>query len=346
MGWIGRAAIAGAALLGLGGAGGAQGLGREESQQLVQAAGLRVEGGVVVNGCGHPSNPLLKFVDLNGDGRNEVITLDHDVACYGPLPGYQSRILAKGADGRWRLIGTALGIHKPLPSRTRGWQDFTIEGPGAMPVWRYDGREYLIALAGPPGAAARPAPPLAAGAAFVPSGPTPSGPTPSGPSAASAPVPGPAEAGPVPAAPSAASAPAALSAAEQDALFRAAGAERKGGRWLGCADGGPGDLATIDTLADLNGDGQPEAVVSLPGIACWGHTEQGYAVLTRQPDGRWRMLSTGAGIAVLLPGRGAQNMPDIEVGGPGFCFPVLRWNGRAYAEVRWQNDGKPCRPPR
>ena len=37
--------------------------------------------------------------------------------------------------------------------------------------------------------------------------------------------------------------------------------------------------------------------------------------------------------------------PELEVGGPGFCFPVLRWNGRAFAPSRHAYDGKPCTPP-
>jgi hypothetical protein len=35
--------------------------------------------------------------------------------------------------------------------------------------------------------------------------------------------------------------------------------------------------------------------------------------------------------------------PDISVGGPGFCFPVMRWNGRAYVRRRMEYDGKPCK---
>jgi len=37
-------------------------------------------------------------------------------------------------------------------------------------------------------------------------------------------------------------------------------------------------------------------------------------------------------------------MPDMSVGGPGFCFPVLRWNGKAYVQNRYQYEGKACRP--
>jgi hypothetical protein len=44
-----------------------------------------------------------------------------------------------------------------------------------------------------------------------------------------------------------------------------------------------------------------------------------------------------------LATRGKDGWPDLEVGGPGFCFPVQRWNGRAYAQHRMEYEGKPCR---
>ena len=40
------------------------------------------------------------------------------------------------------------------------------------------------------------------------------------------------------------------------------------------------------------------------------------------------------------------NWPDISVGGPGFCFPVERWNGKEYKLNRFEYEGKRCKPPR
>ena len=34
---------------------------------------------------------------------------------------------------------------------------------------------------------------------------------------------------------------------------------------------------------------------------------------------------------------------DLEIGGPGFCFPVLRWTGKTFAVHRQHYEGKPCR---
>ncbi len=34
--------------------------------------------------------------------------------------------------------------------------------------------------------------------------------------------------------------------------------------------------------------------------------------------------------------------PDIENGGPGFCFAVYRWNGQKYDVNRYEYNGKAC----
>ena len=41
-------------------------------------------------------------------------------------------------------------------------------------------------------------------------------------------------------------------------------------------------------------------------------------------------MAQETGIPMFLAERGAENYPDIEVGGPGACFPVERWNGQSY----------------
>jgi hypothetical protein len=51
-------------------------------------------------------------------------------------------------------------------------------------------------------------------------------------------------------------------------------------------------------------------------------------------------------MAEFLKTRGADNWPDISVGGPGFCFPVVRWNGKEYKLQRFEYEGKRCKQPR
>ena len=126
------------------------------------------------------------------------------------------------------------------------------------------------------------------------------------------------------------------------AIFKAAGATKRGARWKICVE----DLdasARIDRIADLNGDGRPEAIVSEDGSYCHGAAGTGFTLLSQQVDGKWKAILAIDGIPEFLKTKGVGGWPDISVGGPGFCFPVLRWNGRAYANHRRQYEGKPCR---
>jgi len=136
-----------------------------------------------------------------------------------------------------------------------------------------------------------------------------------------------------------------LSVADRTAAFRAAGFKLQAGKWQACGD--PGTAAylpgVIETVKDLNGDGRPEAVITEGSTFCFGNTGTGYALVSKQADGSWKLLTSGPGIPNFLSTKGVAGWPDIEVGGPGFCFGVHRWDGRAYKLNRHQYEGKACR---
>src|SRR3954451_2374266 len=109
--------------------------------------------------------------------------------------------------------------------------------------------------------------------------------------------------------------------AEQAAIFTAAGFSKVRGQWrTGCDQPGQGSYepGAIEIFRDLNGDGRPEAVVTEGGTYCYGNTGTGFWLLSKQPSGRWSKLYDSQGIAEFLPTRGANKMPDLSVGGPGF----------------------------
>ncbi|NNM77180.1 hypothetical protein HJG53_09725 [Sphingomonas sp. ID1715] len=133
---------------------------------------------------------------------------------------------------------------------------------------------------------------------------------------------------------------------EQAAIYKAAGAARVGGKWVLCADQPRAEGLSVDHYGDLNGDGRPEAILSEGGTFCYGQSEAGFAFLSKQADGSWRKLASGPGIVEPLKTKGVAGYPDLSIGGPGFCFPVQRWNGRAYVNQRFEYEGKPCRPAR
>ncbi|MFO1361361.1 MAG: hypothetical protein U1F45_02630 [Burkholderiales bacterium] len=139
-----------------------------------------------------------------------------------------------------------------------------------------------------------------------------------------------------------------LDNADEAAAFKAAGFARRGNACRsGCDDPTPGySPGKIETVTDLNGDGLPEAVLSEGGTFCYGHTGQGYWVVSKRANGGWKLMTRGAGIPEFLRTKGADGWPDVSVRGPGFCFPVERWGGKAYKRQRRECEGKAGKPPR
>ena len=139
-------------------------------------------------------------------------------------------------------------------------------------------------------------------------------------------------------------APATLSPADEAAAFKAAGFKLKGKQWRACDDPSPSYTpGAVGEVRDLNGDGLPEVVLTESSTLCYGDTSASYTLLSKQADGSWKRITNGTGILTFLPTKGAGGWPDIEIGGPGFCFPVERWNGQKYVLQRHQYEGKPCR---
>lgn len=138
--------------------------------------------------------------------------------------------------------------------------------------------------------------------------------------------------------------PATLSPVERKAAFKAASAVMKQGKWMLCADQPDNQGARIDEVRDLNGDGRPEAMIAENGSFCYGAAGMGYALVSKQADGRWKLMTSGGGMPDILKTRGAGGWPDIRIGGPGFCFPVERWNGKAYVLQRHEYEGRRCKP--
>ena len=137
--------------------------------------------------------------------------------------------------------------------------------------------------------------------------------------------------------------------ANDRAIFRAAGLVWKAGAWRSdCDDPGTAGYqgGAIERLGDVNGDGRPEVVVTESSSYCYGATETAFWLVSNQPDGKWRLVHRETGIPIVLKTVGVGKWPDLAIGGPGFCFPVRRWNGTAYVQHRFEYEGKRCRPAR
>lgn len=82
-------------------------------------------------------------------------------------------------------------------------------------------------------------------------------------------------------------------------------------------------------VVDLNGDGQPEVFVNVSGTCMGGRAGVHLSLYIKNPAGQWKQQFGFPGMYNILKTK-SQGYPDIEIGGPGTCFPVWRWNGRQY----------------
>ena len=268
--------------------------------QLFGLAGFQVIKNRPANRCGTPANPGVTMLDMNGDAqKNEALIVDAG-PCYAPDNVFFA-LAARTAPGQpWRLLYSHTGKVRAITTATQGWRDLEYTSAGKVVPLRYTGNVYA-----PVGAA-----PVKAGA-------------PAAPAAAPAPV-----------APSAAllspsTKPAALTPAQRTAIFKATSAVKKGAKWIICTDDPDAEGISVDSVQDLNGDGRAEAVVIEGGTYCYGNTGAYFALVGQQPDGSWKQIEADTGIATFLKTK-TLGWPDLEIGGPGFCFPVSRWSGKQY----------------
>jgi hypothetical protein len=79
---------------------------------------------------------------------------------------------------------------------------------------------------------------------------------------------------------------------------------------------------------DLNGDGQLEEFGS-----CFGRAGVQMNLFLKTKDGQWKPQFGFPGSPKVLKAK-SRGFPDIEVLGPGTCFPVWRYNGQQYQNVK------------
>lgn len=140
--------------------------------------------------------------------------------------------------------------------------------------------------------------------------------------------------------------PTSLSPSDEAAAFAAAGYAHVGAEWHLCESPPSGSYTPgrVSEVRDLDGDGLPEAVLTEGGAACYGAAGAGFSLVSKRTDGVWTRVTSGVGIPRFLRTTGEGGWPDLEVGGPGFCFAILRWDGTDYREHRHEYQGRPCEP--
>lgn len=131
---------------------------------------------------------------------------------------------------------------------------------------------------------------------------------------------------------------------DMSAAYKAAGFRLQKGQWRKCDDPGTASYTAgeLEKVGDLNGDGFPEAVVTEGSAYCYGNTGTAFSLVSKSKQG-WHLVTEQEGVATFLKTKGAGGWPNLEVGGPDFCFPVYRWNGKQYVMRGHQYQGKPCK---
>jgi hypothetical protein len=93
---------------------------------------------------------------------------------------------------------------------------------------------------------------------------------------------------------------------------------------------GCGEISAETEVVDLNNDGTAEVFIYWGNSCTSGHTGRSLSLYVKERLGAWRdQLGFAAFDYTILPASNA-GYPDLEFGGPGFCFAVWSWNGSHY----------------
>lgn len=121
--------------------------GTSERAAIFEAAGFKAKGDVYVH-CEEDVTASyvpgrIELQDLDGDGTAEAWVKESSLFCYGHAAEFFV-LLGKGANGRWRVLLQDVGVPLLRESRSQGWPDIEVGGPGAgpFPVHRHDGKAY------------------------------------------------------------------------------------------------------------------------------------------------------------------------------------------------------------
>lgn len=136
-----------------------------------------------------------------------------------------------------------------------------------------------------------------------------------------------------------------LSSSDEVAAFKAAGYSFDGKSWRSdCQEVSPTSSAELTVIRDLNGDGLPEGIITEGSTYCYGNTGYHFSLVSKRNSNNWKLITSGVGIPRFITTGESHGWPDIEIGIPGVCFPVKRWNGSTYVFHRYQYNNAPCSP--
>ena len=98
------------------------------------------------------------------------------------------------------------------------------------------------------------------------------------------------------------------------------------------------EVAIQPYITDMNKDGNAEVFMVMESDALYGNTGQDFILYIKNSKGNFeRDPGLGGGIAMILVSK-ESGYPDIAIGGPGFDFPICRWDGKKYKYLKKLKD--------
>lgn len=118
-----------------------------DSAAIFKAAGFKAKGDAFIR-CEDDVTASyapgrIEMEDLNGDGAQEAWVKEGSTFCYGNTAEYFV-LLQKDEKGAWKQILEGVGVPLALKTKTKGWPDLEVGGPGMgpFPVYKYNGKTY------------------------------------------------------------------------------------------------------------------------------------------------------------------------------------------------------------
>lgn len=135
-------------------------LSKVEKQQIFKTLGFRLSKDkkyIVDDTCDEDVSPSVEVVDLNGDGIEEVF-VSWGNTCTSGMTGHSVTLFIKNRKGRFIKNLDFPGGYEKLASRSKGFPDLLITGPGfCYGLWQWTGTryEYKCSREGEPGGCTR-----------------------------------------------------------------------------------------------------------------------------------------------------------------------------------------------
>lgn len=111
---------------------------------ILGAAGLKLRGRQVLDGCDTPVQPVLSTLQLGGVVGNATLVSSEDSLCFGAA-GAQLTVLRRTGDGWTQVFSNSGATVQVRPTRHGGVADIAITGPGMdVGIQRWDGARFVF----------------------------------------------------------------------------------------------------------------------------------------------------------------------------------------------------------